>query len=87
MDRYKVDDESTDLSLRDLHKGARESRKWVDRVFLRAILQVYIELDRIEIMMMQVEGAVSDRCIGIEGNRTCIHLDVRIVCVELGYEE
>lgn len=55
MDRSKVDDEASAFMLGDLHECTRETREGIDGILFRAILEIDIELDRIEIMMVEVE--------------------------------
>jgi hypothetical protein len=87
MDRSKVDDESTTFIFWDFYECTREAREWIDRVLLRAILQVHIELDRIEIMVMQMECAMSDTEVWSERDIALIHLYIWIVRIELRYEK
>lgn len=87
MDGGKVDDEATTFIFGDFHQCTRETREWIDRVFFCPILQVHIELDRVEVMMVEMESAVPDSEISMYRSLALVHLYVWIVRIELRYEK
>lgn len=55
LNRCKIYNYSSHISFCYLWKGARKRRKWVNRILLSAIFQIYIELESIETMMRKLE--------------------------------
>lgn len=83
----KINNKTSTLVFWDFYQRARQTRERIDRIFLGSILQIDVELDSVEIVMMEHQGSMTNRKVGVDGNSTFRDFYIRIVCIELRYEK